>query len=52
MKRLSTRLHARLLERSLESLGAEPCTAVRGELVELRGALNALTKTLDLRLST
>ena len=51
MKRLATHLHARLLERSLESLGAEACATVSGQLVELRGALRALTKTLDVRLT-
>ncbi len=50
MKRLSTRLHARLLERSLASLGAPACEVVSRELVELRGALAALTRTLDARL--
>jgi ParB-like chromosome segregation protein Spo0J len=52
MKRLSARMHARLLERSLSSLGAESYAVVRGELAELRGALRALTETLDLRLSS
>jgi hypothetical protein len=51
MKRIAVRLHARLLERSLESLGAEACTIVRSQLGELHGALRALTKTLDVRLS-
>jgi ParB-like chromosome segregation protein Spo0J len=51
MKRLSARMQARLLERSLQSLGAESCAVVRGELIELRGVLRALTETLDLRLS-
>lgn len=50
MKRLATRLHARLLERSLASLGAPASEVVSRELVELRGALTALTQTLDARL--
>ena len=50
MKRLSTRLHARLLERSLTSLGEPVCATVSRELAELRAALFALTKTLDTRL--
>jgi hypothetical protein len=50
MKRLAARLHARLLERPLQSLGAEVFAAVSGELGELRGTLRALTKTLDMRL--
>lgn len=52
MKRLAARLHARLLERSLESLGAPACFAVARELVELRGALDALATTLGKRLAT
>jgi hypothetical protein len=51
MKRLAARLHARLLERSLTSLGAPACAVVSGELAELRRALNALSTTLDARLS-
>lgn len=51
IKRLAARLHARLLERSVESLGAPACAIVWGELTELRAALGALTKTLDMRLS-
>jgi len=51
MKRLATRLHARLLERSLTSLGAPACAVVSGELAELRSTLGALTATLDARLS-
>ena len=51
MKRLAARMQVRLLERSLQSLGAESCAVVRGELTELRGALRALTETLQLRLS-
>ena len=50
MRRLSVRLHARLLERSLESLGEPACTAVRHELAELHSALCALTQTLDARM--
>lgn len=51
MKRLSTRLHARLLERSLTSLGEPACAVVSKELGELRAGLGALTKTLDERLA-
>lgn len=51
MKRLAARLHARLLERSLESLGEGACALVARELVELRGALRSLGQTIDLRLS-
>ncbi len=51
MKRMGARLHARLLERSLASLGEPACAVVSRELSELRGALAALTKTLDTRLS-
>ena len=50
LKRLSTRLHARLLERSLPSLGEPACAVVGQELAELRAALGALAKTLDARL--
>lgn len=50
MKRLAGRLHARLLERSLRSLGEPACAVVSRELTDLRGALGALTKTLDRRL--
>jgi len=50
MKRLVVRLHARLLERSLESLGAPACVTVGHELALLRAALGALAKTLDRRL--
>ena len=52
MKRLTVRLHARLLERSLQSLGEAACAVVSRELVELRLALLALTGTLDTRLTT
>lgn len=51
MKRLAVRLHARLLERSLSSLGGPACAVVRAELAELQGALAALGTTLDARLS-
>ena len=51
MKRLAARLHARLLERSLRSLGAPACAVVCTELAELRATLGALTTTLDARLS-
>jgi ParB-like chromosome segregation protein Spo0J len=50
MKRLAARLHARLLERSLQSLGAPACATVSRELVELRATLCALTNTLASRL--
>ena len=49
MKRLAVRLHARLLERSLASLGAPACAVVCGELVELRSTLGALITTVDAR---
>lgn len=51
MKRLAGRLHARLLERTLASLGAPACAVVSGELAELRSTLGALSTTLDARLS-
>jgi hypothetical protein len=51
MKRLAARLHARLLERSLPSLGEPACAVVRGELTELRRTLAALSTTLNRRLS-
>lgn len=50
MKRLAARLHARLLERSLTSLGAPACAVVSRELTELRATLLALTTTLNTRL--
>jgi ParB-like chromosome segregation protein Spo0J len=50
MKRLAARLHARLLERSLTSLGEPACAVVTRELGELRGTLTALTGTLGKRL--
>lgn len=51
MKRISTRMHARLLERSLTSLGEAACSVVANELIELRSTLAALTTTIDARLS-
>lgn len=50
MKRLATRVHSRLLERSVESLGEPASQAVRGELKKLGDVLKALTKTMDARL--
>jgi hypothetical protein len=50
MKHVTARLHARLLERSLESLGREACATVSRELLDLRAALRALGATLDTRL--
>ena len=50
MKRLAARRQARLLERSLTSLGAPACAVVCGELAELRATLGALITTLDARL--
>ena len=50
MKHVAARLHARLLERSLESLGREACTTVSRELLDLRATLRALCVTLDTRL--
>ena len=50
MKRLAVRLHARLLERSLTSLGESACDVVSRELEELLSTLGALNKTLDARL--
>lgn len=51
MKRLAVRLQARLLERSLTSLGEASCGQVSGELRELRRALASLTTSLDSRLA-
>jgi hypothetical protein len=50
MKRLAARLHVRLLERSLTSLGESACAVVTGELAELRSTLRALSTILDTRL--
>ncbi|MHB8874341.1 MAG: ParB/RepB/Spo0J family partition protein [Myxococcaceae bacterium] len=50
MKRLAARLHARLLERSLTSLGEPACAVVSRELTELHATLLVLTATLDTRL--
>jgi len=50
MKRHAVRMHARLLERSLASLGEAACAVVSRELAELRSTLGALSKTLDTRL--
>jgi hypothetical protein len=52
LKRVAARLHARLLQRSLESLGREACASVSRELLDLRAALRALDETLDTRLRT
>lgn len=51
MKRHAARMHARLLERSLTSLGEAACAVVSRELAELHSTLGALNKTLDTRLS-
>jgi hypothetical protein len=51
MKRMATRLHALLLERSLSSLGEAAGAVVYRELVELRSTLSALSTTLDTRLN-
>jgi len=50
MKRLAVRMQARLLERSLTSLGEASCAIVSGELRELRRALASLTTSIDRRL--
>lgn len=50
MKRAAVKLHARLLERSLTSLGQAACATVSQELTELETALCALTTTLRARL--
>jgi ParB-like chromosome segregation protein Spo0J len=50
IKRIGARLHARLMERSLASLGEPARVVVSKELAELSGALVALTKTLKMRL--
>lgn len=51
MKRLTVRLHTRLLERSLASLGAEAAALAARELLELKAALTALGTTLEQRLT-
>jgi ParB-like chromosome segregation protein Spo0J len=51
MKRLSVRMHARLLERPLSSLGVAAAALAVRELRELRAALAALFLTLDERLA-
>jgi hypothetical protein len=51
MKRMSARLHTRLLERPLESLGADAATLAARELLELKAALTALCATLCKRLA-
>jgi hypothetical protein len=51
MKRLAVRLHARLLERPLASLGAKAGAVAARELRELRAALAVLCITLDARLT-
>lgn len=50
MKRLTVRLHARLLERSIESHG--PSAILCGELKALFAALRSLQETLALRLAS
>lgn len=50
MKRLAVRLHARLLERSLSSLGEAAGAVVYQQLMELRSTLSALSTTLDTRI--
>jgi hypothetical protein len=50
MKRLAVRLHARLLERPILSLGIGAAALAARELVELKAALTALCITLDERL--
>ena len=44
-------MHARLLERSLTSLGEAACDVVARELTQLRSTLSALTTTLDTRIN-
>ena len=51
MKRLAVRLHARLLERPLASLGDKAAVLAACELRELRAALTALGITLEQRLT-
>ena len=50
MKRIGVRLHARLLERPLATLGEPAVGVVAAELAELRAALVALERTLSSRL--
>ncbi|MEI7705523.1 MAG: KorB domain-containing protein, partial [Deltaproteobacteria bacterium] len=50
MKRLAARMHVRLLERSLTSLGESGCAVASRELGDLRGSITALLRTLDKRL--
>jgi len=51
IKRIAVRLHARLLERSLASLGGSACALAARELAELSTTLVALSNTVDQRLS-
>jgi len=51
MKRLSARLHARLLERPLASFGADAAALAARELQELNTALVSLCATLERRLA-
>ncbi len=50
MKQRAARMHVRLLDRSLMSLGEAACAVVSLELVELRSTLAVLNETLDTRL--
>lgn len=49
MKRSAARLHTRLLERSLTSLGEAAAVIVSRELGELHSALGALSETIETR---
>jgi len=51
MRRVAVRLHTRLRERSLESLGEPACASVARELLSLRATLAALAVALDARLA-
>lgn len=51
MKRLSARLHARLLERPLASFGADAAALAARQLHELNAALLSLCATLERRLA-
>jgi len=51
MKRLVVRVHTRLLERPLASLGMDAAGVAARELVELKAALAALCTTLEKRLA-